>query len=266
MIAKRQNDGLAGPARRIVLAGLAGALVFPRALAAAGPIHIAAASDVRAALDQIVSGFRSSHGEISVTYGSTGNLARQIAQGAPFQLFLAADESYAERLIASGHAAGPSVRYAIGRLVLIAQKDRASMIEGGLAAITAHLQAGRIAKFAIANPEHAPYGARARQALMATGAWESLKGRLVLGETVSQATQFVITGAADAGIGALPLLTSGEAAAQLAHTVVPATRHDPLHQGMVLTRTATPGAREFASYIVSGEGQAILARYGFEAP
>lgn len=233
----------------------------------AAVVTVAAAADLRLALDQIAAMFETTHGAtVRITYGSSGNLARQFAQGAPFELFLSADEALAQPLVDAGRAEGPGMVYGVGRLALIARKASTIEAESGLAAVKNALVANTIARFAIANPEHAPYGARAREALQKFGVWDQLQGRLVLAENVAQAAQFVATGAADAGMTALPLVKVGDALATLRFSVVPAEYHTPLRQRMVLAKQAGAPARALYAFIASPGAQAILRTFGFEQP
>ncbi len=261
-------DDRCGPSRRLVVLFWGTAFIPGPAQAQALPaVTVAAAADLRLALDQIAAAFETSHGAtVRVTYGSSGNLARQIAQGAPFELFLSADEALAQRLVDAGHAEGPGTIYGIGRLALIARKASPIEAETGMAAIRAALARNAIMRFAIANPEHAPYGARAKASLQKAGLWDQLQGRLVLAENVAQAAQFVATGAADAGITALPLVKAGDAAKTMRYGIIPAEDHMPLRQRMVLSKQAGAPARAFYVFIASAEAQAILRAAGFEQP
>ena len=253
--------------RRRLLAGFAAIAASPTRAHAQSGTTIAAAADLRHALDAIVANFEKVNGaNVRVTYGSSGNLARQIAQGAPFELFLAADEVYAERLVAEGHAEGPGSVYGVGRLAVIARRDGRIEAERGLIAISEAFAGHALSRFAIANPEHAPYGARAREALEKSGLWGPMQSGLVLAENVAQAAQYVVTGAAEAGITALPLVKTGPAATALRFSVVPAELHTPLRQRMVLTKRASPAARALYAFIASPDAQAILRASGFEQP
>ena len=120
-----------------------------------------------------------------------------------------------------------------------------------------------VTKFAIANPEHAPYGRAAKQALQQLGLWDRVSPKLVMGENISQATQFVATGAAQAGITALSLAVAPEIASLGKHVVLPERLHAPLRQRMVLLKNASPGAWAFYDFLQSSAAKAVLARYGF---
>ena len=246
---------------------IAASTTFPIAACAETNIAIAAAADLRHALDAIIARLETSKaGKIRVTYGSSGNLARQIAQGAPFELFLSADEAIAQSLIDAGHAEGPGIVYGVGRLAVIARRGGRIEAERGLQAIAEAMAGNDLSRFAIANPEHAPYGARAKETLEKAGLWQPLQGGLVLAENVAQAAQYVMTGAAEAGITALPLVKTGPAAAALRYGIVPAELHTPLRQRMVLAKRASPAARALYAFIATAEAQAILRASGFEQP
>ena len=177
------------------------------ALPAAAAPGVAAASDLKFALDEIARAWSAGTGKsVRLTYGSSGNFRRQIAEGAPFEVFLSADESYVLALAKEGRLVDDGALYAIGRLALFAPAGSPVDPDQGLAGVAALARAGRIGKFAIANPAHAPYGRAAREALESAGAWKLLEARLVLGENVSQAAQFATSGNAAAGLVAYSLM------------------------------------------------------------
>ena len=253
--------------RRRLLAGFVAIAATRVRVEAQSSITIAAAADLRHALDAIIAKFEIANGtNIRATYGSSGNLARQIAQGAPFELFLSADESYAIHLVAESQAEGPGIIYGVGRLALIARREGRIDAERGLVALSEAVAGHALSRFAIANPEHAPYGARAREVLQKSQLWEPLQSGMVLAENVAQAAQYVMTGAAEAGITALPLVKTGPAAEALRYSLVPADLHTPLRQRMVLTKRASPAARALYAFIASAEAQVILRASGFEQP
>ncbi len=233
-----------------------------------GDLLVAAAADLKFALDEVIAGYGKTHPQVTVkaTYGSSGNLFAQISQGAPFDLFLSADASFPRRLVAAGKADGTSsFIYGIGRLVVWVPK--ASGIDVEKAGMRALLDP-RAAKIAIANPAHAPYGAAAVAALDHYGIHAAVKDRLVLGENVAQAAQFVGSGAADIGIIARSLAVAPKMAGTGRWWEVPAEAHPRLAQGgVVLTggRNAA-AARELRAVLIGKEGRAVLARYGFVLP
>lgn len=228
---------------------------------AAEPLIVFAASDLQFALADLAAAF-AAEGNVKPTIilGSTGTFSQQIENGAPADVFFAADESYLARLDAQGLILGGTRQpYAIGRLVLI---ERA-----GLPSLTALSDVARsdVRRFAIANPGHAPYGRAAREALMSAGLWESLSPKLVMGENISQAFQFVQTGNADAGIVALSLALGVPGTR---YTLIDISLHQPLVQAAaVIAGTTQPAAaRKFLAFVNGVTGRSILKNYGFALP
>ncbi|SMX38647.1 molybdate ABC transporter substrate-binding protein [Maliponia aquimaris] len=233
-----------------------------------GPPIVAAASDLRYAVEEIAAAFRAETGqEVLLSFGSTGNFARQIREGAPFQLFMAADERFVLDLARDGHLRDEGALYALGRLALAVPNAGSTLQpDGTLADLRTALAQGRVTRFAIANPDHAPYGMRAQEALQHAGLWEPLQPLLVLGENVSQAAQFALSGNADGGLIAWSLALAPQLQEQGRFALVPADWHQPLLQRMALTRNAGPVAQAFYTYIQQPEARAIMARYGFTLP
>lgn len=231
------------------------------------PVHavtVAAAADLRFAMDELVATYgRSSGRDVRVSYGSSGLFHQQIVNGAPFELFLSADEDYVLSLHKAGLTHGTGTIYAIGRLVLFAPRGSGMPVDPQLAGLRTALAQRRMRRFAIANPAHAPYGLRAREVLQAAGLWEALEPRIVMGENVSQALQFATTGGADGGIVALSLVKAPGAATRGRWALIPASLHRPLRQRMALTRRAGPEAQAFYRWLQGPEARAILGRYGF---
>jgi molybdate transport system substrate-binding protein len=228
---------------------------------------VAAASDLQFALDEIVAQFAVETGIAPrVTYGSSGNFARQIEQGAPYELFLSADESYVVRLMQRGLTRGPGDLYAIGRIVVFAPHGSPLTPDAKLAHLARRLADGTAGRFAIANPEHAPYGRAAEQALRSLGLWDAVRPRLLYGENVAQAAQFASSGNADGGIIALSLALGPGLRGRGSFELLPASLHAPLRQRMVLLEPATPAAARFHEYLRSPASRAILARHGFALP
>lgn len=248
----------------LIIACLAILLAFAAPLHAAERITIAAAADLKFAMDELVAAFRVLHPEdhIEVAYGSSGKFHTQIRQGAPFDLYFSADIAFPRELAALGLAASDVRLYAIGRIVIWSALEDASRLT------LADLAAPRFRRIAIANPDHAPYGKRAVEALQAAGAWEAVQPRLVLGENIAQAAQFVQTGNAQVGIIALSLALNPELASRGAHALIPDTLHEPLEQGFIITRRAEGNAlaRSFAAYMESPPARAVMTRYGFVLP
>ena len=251
--------------RRHTLLAIVAAAAPAAALMQAGTLTIAAASDLRFALDELLGAFRSARpgAHVEVIYGSSGKLATQIRHGAPFDLLLSADREFADALHRDGFAAGAPRLYARGHLV--AWSTAASLGRLPLADL---VRDARVRHFAIANPEHAPYGRRARQALQSQGLWQVAQPKLVLGENIAQAAQFVQTGAAQAGLVALSLVLAPALAGVGAYTRVPEAWHSPLEQSMVITRRAMDNAlaHAFVAHLESPAARATLARFGFALP
>lgn len=236
------------------------------ARAQAAPV-IAAASDLSAALPELAGLFQRETGRaVRLTFGSSGALAQQIGNGAPFELFLSADEAYVDRLAAAGRTEGGGALYAIGRIGVFLPRGSRIRGDADLRDLIAAVRDGRLRKFAIANPDHAPYGRAAREALQSFGLWEAIRPRLVLGENVSQATQFATSGSAQGGAIPLSLALTPRVKSAGSFTLIDASRHRPLRQRAVLLKDAGPTARAFFGYLRGAKGRAVLARHGFTAP
>lgn len=245
-------------------AGLFAVLLSLAAPVRAEKITIAAASDLKYAMEEIVAGFHQGDpgSHVEVVYGSSGKLHTQIRNGAPYDLFFSADIAYPRELHRLGLAAGPVRPYARGRIVLW----RAGADAGGLTLPDlADPDAGRIA---IANPRHAPYGKRAEEALRSAGIWDAVAPRLVYGESVSHAAQYVQTGSARTGIIALSLALAPELAGKGTYRLIPEHLHQPLEQGYIITRRAAHSAlaARFADYLESPAARSVMRRYGFVLP
>jgi molybdate transport system substrate-binding protein len=230
-------------------------------------VRVAAASDLRFALDEIVAKLQAEQLDLSVQpiYGSSGNFFAQIQGGAPFDVFLSADVDYARRLAADGLTVpGSEFVYGAGRIVLWVPRDSTLDLTRGLGV----LRDPEVRKIAIANPRHAPYGRAAEAALRSAGVSEAVAPKLVLGENVAQAAQFVQSGAADAGIIALSLALGPPMAAAGRYWVIPAAHHPPLEQGgVILKSTHEPeAAARFCEFLRGTKGRAILKRNGFVIP
>ncbi|HEY8681921.1 MAG TPA: molybdate ABC transporter substrate-binding protein [Rhodanobacter sp.] len=249
---------------RYAMFALALALVSLPA-AARDSITIAAAADLKFAMDDIVTAFRQAHPDdtVQVSYGSSGQFTTQIQQGAPFDLFFSADIAYPQALAKAGLAASTPKRYATGRIALWSATVDASKLT------LQDLARPEFDRIAIANPEHAPYGKRAVQALHASGVWDKVQGKLVYGENIAQTAQFVQTGNARIGIIALSLAMNPAFASRGGYALIPASLYEPLEQGFVITRRAAgnPLALAFARFMDSTQAKTILQHYGFaDAP
>lgn len=254
---------------RPLIAGLAvlWSLVSSGPAAAQEAPVIAAASDLKFAVEEIAAAFTAETGQdVRLAFGSTGNFATQIREGAPFQMFMAADESFVAQLHAEGLTRDEGVLYAEGRLVLIAPHGSALLPDEGMDALAQMLEARTITRFAIANPDHAPYGLRAKEALIHRGLWEAVEPRLVLGENVSQAAQFALSGNAEGGMIAYSLALAPEVGSLGRYALIPHDWHEPLLQRMVLLRDAGPVAEAFYAYMQSPVAREIMVRFGFALP
>ena len=248
-----------------VLSALAVALV-PAVARADAPV-VAAASDLQFALEEIAAAFQSETGQrVRLSMGSTGNFARQIREGAPFQIFMAADEEFIADLFRDGFTRDAGDLYALGRIVVTAPAGSALLPDGTLESLRAALAKGQITRFAIANPDHAPYGMRAREALQHVGLWDDLQPFMVIGENVSQAAAFALSGNAEGGIIALSLARAPQLAARGGYALIPEEFHTPLRQRMVLLNNAGPVAEAFYAFLQTPAARDILERYGFRRP
>jgi molybdate transport system substrate-binding protein len=263
---------MAGTAWRWLAGGLLAAILALALPAASGSVSaeapvIAGAADLQFALEEIAAKFKADTGqEVKLSFGSSGNFARQIRQGAPFQMYLSADEDYVLELARDGLTRDEGKLYAVGRIVLIAPHGSPLKADGSLDDLAAALDDGRLTRFAIANPEHAPYGKRAEEALRHRGIWDAIEGKLVLGENVSQAAQFATSANAQGGLIAYSLALSPKVSALGAYALVPEEWHSPLLQRMVLLKDAGPVAERFYAYVQQPAARAVFRRYGFVLP
>lgn len=227
-------------------------------------ITIAAAADLKFAMDEMVAGFKNSHpdNEVDVVYGSSGKFHTQIKEGAPYDLYFSADIAYPQELAKQGLAASEVRPYALGRIVLWSN----SMDAGKMT--LASLTDPKISKIAIANPQHAPYGKRAEEALRAAGLWDTVQTKLVFGENIANTAQFVQTGNAQVGVIALSLALNPELSTKGGYFLIPATLHEPLEQGYIITKRGgdKPLAKAFADFMGSRQTRAIMTKYGFVLP
>jgi molybdate transport system substrate-binding protein len=229
-------------------------------------LRIAAASDLNAALGELIARFTATRAvDVDVTYGSSGTLYSQLTNQAPFDIFFSADVDYPRRLAGGGLTiTGGEFEYGVGRLVVwVPGSSALDVSTDGLRALTD----GAVHRVAIANPEHAPYGRAAIAALKSAGIEDAVRPKLVNGESVAQALQFVQSGAADAGIVALSLaLTPGGRTGRWFE--VPLDAYPALRQGGTILKWASDPAlaRELRGFVLSADGRAILRQYGFSPP
>lgn len=254
------------PSRRGFLAGLLAVAGATCARSAdQGPL-IACASDLQFAMPGIADAFAAAtRVQVRPVFGSSGNLARQIEQGARFGMFLSADEAFVLGLADKSLTRDRGVLYATGHLVLFA--PHGSPLAGDLTveALRKGLVQGSIRRLAIANPEHAPYGRAAREWLQSQGLWEAAQRALVLGENVAQAAQFATSGA-QAAILPLSLALAPQVGGQGRYLRLDEAHHQPLRQRMVLLRDASADAVRFYEYMQGSDARAIMRRFGFLLP
>jgi len=252
-----------------VLSTIAVALIAMTSLAtaaAAQPLTVAAASDLQTVLPAIVSTFeRNTGAKVTVSFGSSGNFLAQIKNGAPFDVFLSADIDYPRELERAGLTEpGTLTAYATGSLVLWTRMGSGVDVRGGLDS----LLSDRVRHIAIANPEHAPYGRAAVAALRAAGLYDKLQSKLVLGENVSQAAQFVQSGNADAGLVPLSFARDPAVSAVGQYIPVPSSLYPPIEQGAIVVRASRSqdAARAFVAFLTQPAARTILANAGFGLP
>ena len=246
---------------------LAPGLSIPRAESADREINVAAAADLSSALQEVAANYEKRTGVVvKLSFGASGALTQQIQNGAPVDVFFSADMDYPRQLIAGGQADGATLyRYAVGQLVLWVPQDSPLDVEHKGMDV---LLDPSVKKISIANPQHAPYGRAAVAALKHYGLSEKLGERLVLGENVSQAAQFVESGNAQAGFVALAHAMAPAMQGKGRYWVVPAEAYPPLDQGVVLISHSPhrQDASAFLEYVKTAEVSAVLRRYGFSLP
>jgi molybdate transport system substrate-binding protein len=228
---------------------------------------VAAASDLRFALETIARRFADESGaRVELVFGSSGTLTRQIADGAPFELFLSADEAFVETLARAGLTRDAGALYAVGRIVIFAPHRSPLKVDERLEGLRSLLARGGVTRLAIANPEHAPYGRAAEAALRATGLWSSIKPSLVMGENIAQAAQFATTGDAVGGVLAYSLVLAQPLSEQGTYALIPDSLHPPLRQRVVLLKRAGETAQRFYRYLQQPAAREILRTFGFALP
>lgn len=237
---------------------LLAACVSPAETSKPEPLVVSAASNLILAFEELGARYQQETGiPVTFNFAASGQLAQQIDQGAPVDLFVAANIAYVEDLAAKGRVLPDSVKiYARGRLTLWTRSDSTLTVN-----TVEDLLKPEVQRVAIANPEHAPYGMAARQALQTAGAWREVQPKLVLGENVRQALQFAETGDVDVAIVPLALSIASDGS----WTLVPENLHTPIDQalGVVADSQRQAQARDFAAFVLGPQGQTILHKYGF---
>ncbi len=227
---------------------------------------VAAASDLNFAIKELIVLYEKRTGHhVKLSLGSSGNFYAQLQQGAPFDLYFSADIGYPRKLEEAGLTVpGTLYRYAVGRVVLWAPENSPLDVSKGLTV----LREPRVKKIAIANPKHAPYGRAAVAAMEHMQVYADVKDRLVLGENISQAAQFIESGACDVGIIALSLALAPAMKERGTFWEIPADAHPPLEQGAIILKQSKhqDAAGQFLNFMKSPQGQEVMTRYGFTLP
>jgi molybdate transport system substrate-binding protein len=228
---------------------------------------IAAAANLNFVLTEIADQFAREHGvRVELVFGASGTLTRQIQEGAPFEMFLAADEEFPTQLNRAGLARDAGAVYAIGRLVIFAARGSPLTVDERLEGLARLVKNGGVSRFAIANPEVAPYGKAAEAVLRKRGVWDTIRPRLVLGDTISQAAQFATTGNAVGGLIAYSLVLGPGFGDRGTYALIPEGDHPPLRQRMVLLKRASGVATQFYNYMQSDTARTILRKHGYGVP
>lgn len=235
--------------------------------AGGGGILVAAASDLRPAFEVLGERFTADTGTpVTFDFGSSGQLAQRIIEGEPVDVFAAADVGFVEQVLAAGIGDASTQRtYAYGRLVIWSSRDRWA----GWEDLEQLASDGEVVHLAIANPEHAPYGTAAEEALASVGALDAVRDRLVFGENVADTQRLIETGNADVGIVALSLAVAADERGVGRWVLVDDALHEPLQQDLVVTTTdddRVGAARAFADLVSSDAGREVMRRYGFLLP
>ncbi len=234
--------------------------------ASAEDLAIAAASDLNFAIKDLIAEYEKATGHhVKLSLGSSGNFYAQIQNGAPFDVYFSADIGYPKKLEEAGLTVpGSLYRYAVGRIVLWTNHTSKREVSKGLEI----LRDPAIKKIAIANPKHAPYGRAAVAAMQYFKVYDEAKDRLVLGENISQAAQFIESGACDVGIIALSLALAPTMKAAGTYWEIPSDAHPPLEQGAAILKSSKQQktAQQFLDFMQGQPGQEIMSRYGFTLP
>jgi molybdate transport system substrate-binding protein len=227
-------------------------------------IHVAAATSLTHVLEEIADQFENETDHVvKLSFSSSGNLTRQIIQGAPFKLFLSADESYISLLRKQGLTNGDNDIYGIGRLVLYVPEGSNILPSADLSTLANAIKDGELTRLAIANPEHAPYGFIAKQALQNAGIWETIMPYLVTGKSASQTAQFALSNAVDAALIPYSLALRPELDSKGQYLLINDTLYNPLEQTMVLIKGADRAAKELYNFILGDKARTIIRSHGF---
>ena len=234
-------------------------------LAFAQSTTIAVAANMKDAFAEIASAYKSTgKSDMRVVYGSSGNFTAQIMNGAPFNLFIAADERFPMELYKNGKTVDDGVIYAIGRLALIAKTSSGIVLVDNKAELAKVI--AKANKVAIAKPDLAPYGKAAVEYLKSEGLWDLAKDKLVYGDSIGVATTYVVSGAAEIGFTALSLARSPEVTKEANFILLNPKLYEPIRQRMVLIKGAPPEARDLYRFMQGAQAKAILVKYGYATP
>jgi molybdate transport system substrate-binding protein len=226
-------------------------------------LNVAAASDLNFAFQEIAKKYQQDTANtLKLSFGSSGNFFAQIQNGAPFDLYFSADIEFPRKLEAAGQAEPQTIwKYAVGKIALWVPNGSKLDLSKGIAV----LRDPSIKKIAIANPRHAPYGRAAEAAMKKAGVYDAVAARLVLGENISQAAQFIDSGNAEIGIIALSLAVAPSMQARGKYVEISSGLYPPIEQGAIVIKASSKKdtAKQFLEYLKRPEIQSILKKYGF---
>jgi molybdate transport system substrate-binding protein len=234
-------------------------------LAHAQTTFVVVAANMKDAFGAIQTQFQKEHpGELKVIYGSSGNFASQILNGAPFHLFISADEQYPLELFKKGKTVNDGAIYAIGKLALIANKGKGINLDDSNEKIADAIKKAN--KIALAKPELAPYGRASVEYLKASNLWDLASGKIVYADNIAMAAMFVTTGSADIGFTALSIAKAPSVAKQISWMELAQDRYQPIKQRMVLIKNPTPNAVRLYEFMQSPQAREVLRSYGYQTP
>jgi len=231
----------------------------------AQPVMVAVSANMKDAFTEITATYKASNqSDFRVVYGSSGNFTAQIMNGAPFKLFIAADEHFPLELYKNGKTVDEGRVYAIGKLALISKKSFGPMpVQSKLELANA---IGKANKIAIAKPELAPYGKASVEYLKSIGLWELAKDKLIYGDNIGVATMYVVSGAADMGFTALSLATSPDVTRETVYTLIDSKQYEPIKQRMILIKGAPKEAVDLYQFMQGPQAKAVLQKFGYTTP
>jgi len=241
------------------------ATFFFASLVSAQQATVVVAANMKPAMDEIYQQYKMAGGQdLRIIYGASGNFARQIQQGAPFHLFVSADEGFPMALHRQGLTVDEGKVYAIGRLALIAHKSRKMKLSLNPTELKKVIEDTN--KIAIAKPDTAPYGKAAIDFFNSLGVYESAKSKIVFGENISSATMFVTSGSAGIGLTAYSLAKSKEVMQSTDHLLIPESLHEPIKQRMVLLKSPPKSIMDFYTHLQGAKTKDILRAHGYSTP